>query len=74
MSELATPERGRIDRSTIEAKLREIRGEVDTTTQAAKPAVMTIAIVAATAVIGVAYLLGRRSGRKQKTVVEIKRV
>ena len=65
---------GKIDRSTIEAKLREIRGEVDTTTEAAKPAVMTIALVAGAVLIGAAYLLGKRKGRKRQTVVEVRRV
>ena len=64
----------KVDRSTIEAKLREIRGEVDTTTAAAKPAVFTIAIVAGAALIGAAYLLGKRKGRKRQTVVEVRRV
>ena len=69
---MAEPER--ISRNDIEAKLREIRGEVDSTAQAAKPAAMAIAAVAVVAVIGAAYLLGRRKGRKKSTVVEIRRV
>ena len=60
-----------IERSDIEAKLREIRGEVDTTATAAKPALMAVAVVA---VFFVAYSLGRRKGRKKSTVVEIRRV
>ena len=64
----------RISRQDIEAKLREIKGEVETTAQAAKPAVMAVAAVAVVAVVGVAYLLGRRKGKKRSTVVEIVRV
>jgi hypothetical protein len=63
-----------VSRSDIEQKLREIRGEVDTATTAAKPAAMAVAAVAVVAIIGVAYLLGRRKGRKRSTVVEIRRV
>jgi uncharacterized protein YfaP (DUF2135 family) len=63
-----------INRSDIEGKLREIRGEVDSTTNAAKPAVMAVAGVAVVLVIGAAYLLGRRKGKKKSTVVEIRRV
>ncbi len=64
----------RVNRSDIEAKLREIRGEVDTTTTAAKPTGIAIAVVAAAALVGAAYLLGRRKGKKRSTVVEIRRV
>ncbi len=63
-----------VERSDIEAKLREIRGEVDTTATAAKPALMVVAGVAAVAVFFVAYSLGRRKGKKKSTVVEIRRV
>lgn len=72
---VATDEaKGRIGREDIEAKLREIRGEVDSTASAAKPTAMAVAAVAVVAVIGVAYLLGRRKGKLKSTVVEIRRV
>ncbi|HEX2849472.1 MAG TPA: hypothetical protein VHN98_02925 [Acidimicrobiales bacterium] len=64
----------RIGRNDIEAKLREIRGEVDNTAEMAKPALLAAAAVAAVAVIGVVYFLGMRKGRKKSTVVEIRRV
>ncbi len=58
----------------IESKLQEIRGEVDSTTTAAKPSAMVVAGVAAVLVLGAVYLLGRRKGKKKSTVVEIRRV
>ena len=64
----------RISRADIEGKLREIKGEVDSTANQAKPVAITVAAVAAVAVIGVVYLLGRRAGRKKQTIVEIRRV
>ena len=64
----------KISRDDIEAKLREIRGEVDNTATAAKPAILTVVAVAAVVVIGAAYMLGRRKGKKKSTVVEIRRV
>ncbi|HVM10708.1 MAG TPA: hypothetical protein VM345_19765 [Acidimicrobiales bacterium] len=67
-------DRDRVSRNDIEAKLREIRGEVDSSAQAAKPAALTIVAVAAVVVIGAAYMLGRRKGRLKSTVVEIRRV
>jgi hypothetical protein len=63
-----------IHRSDIESKLREIRGEVDSTATAAKPAAMAVAAVAVVLVVGAAYFLGRRKGKKKSTVVEIRRV
>lgn len=63
-----------VRRSDIEEKLREIRGEVDTTATAAKPTAMAVAGVAAVIVLGAVYLLGRRKGKKRSTVVEIRRV
>jgi hypothetical protein len=63
-----------VTRHTIEAKLREIRGEVETTAQSARPYAVMAGIVAAVAVVGVAYLLGRRKGKKRTTLVEVRRV
>lgn len=65
---------GRIERDDIEAKLREIRGEVGSTAEAAKPAIVAVAAVAVVVLVGAAYLLGRRKGRKKQTLVEIRRV
>ena len=58
----------RITRADLEAKLREVRGEVEEKGEAAKSTGLTVALV------GVAFLLGRRRGRKRSTVVEIRRV
>jgi hypothetical protein len=65
---------GHVGRSDIEAKLREIKGEVDSTTDAAKPIALAVVAVAAVAVVGVAFLLGRRKGQKKTTIVEVRRV
>jgi hypothetical protein len=64
----------RISRDDIEAKLRELKGEVDDTTEKAKPIGLAAAAVAAVLVVGVVYLLGKRRGTKLSTVVEIRRV
>ena len=63
-----------VTRADIEAKLREIRGEVDATTEGAKSYALAVGAVAAIALVGAVYLLGRRKGRKRTTVVEIRRV
>ena len=64
----------RVSRDDIEAKLRELKGEVDETTEKAKPIGLAAAAVAAVIVVGVVYLLGKRRGTKLSTVVEIRRV
>lgn len=63
-----------VTRDAIEAKLREIRGEVDTATTAAKPTMAVVAVIAAVAVVAVAFVIGRRSGKKKMTLVEVRRV
>ena len=71
---MATERRGRVTRGDIEAKLRQIKGEVDSTTTAARPYVAVAVAGAALAVVGVAFLLGQRKGKKKTTVVEVRRV
>jgi hypothetical protein len=65
---------GRITRADIEAKLRDMRGEVEQTAEAAKAPLMAIAGGVAAAVVILAFLLGKRRGRRKSTVVEIRRV
>jgi len=65
---------GRITRADIEAKLRAIRDDIEPVQEQAKGGLMAAApIVAAVLVIG-AYLLGKRSGKKRRAVIEIKRL
>jgi hypothetical protein len=63
-----------VTKADIEAKLREIKGDVDETTENAKPIVEMAAIGGVILLILLAYLLGRRKGKKKTTVVEIRRV
>jgi cobalamin biosynthesis Mg chelatase CobN len=71
----ATIERnGEVTRADIESKLREIRGEVNEVGESARSVGMIVGAVAVVAVVGAVYLFGRRRGRKEKTVVEIRRI
>jgi len=65
---------GQISRSDIENKLREIRSDVDTATESAKSVGLIVTVAVVVAVVGIAFLSGRRRGRKLSTVVEIRRV
>lgn len=64
----------RITRDDIESKFREIKGDVDTTVEQAKPIGLVVAVAGFIGAIGIAYLMGRRRERKRRTLVEIKRV
>ncbi|MFP5319138.1 MAG: hypothetical protein ACLGI2_12715 [Acidimicrobiia bacterium] len=63
----------RITRADIEAKLRQVRGDVDTAGEAAKGAGTLVGAVAVVAIVAVAFLIGRKRGRRSSTVVEVRR-
>lgn len=69
-AEAATP----VTRADIEAKLAEIRGELDRGAERAKGVGLAVGAVVVTAVVLGAYLLGRRKGRRRQAVVEVQRV
>jgi len=63
-----------VTKADIEAKLREIKGEADEAVDNVKPIAQMAAIGGVLLLILLAYLLGRRKGKKKSTVVEIRRV
>ena len=63
-----------VTRSDIEAKLREIQGEATTTGESLRTYVLVGGAVVAVAVVGVAFWLGKRKGKRKTTVVEVRRV
>ena len=71
---MTASENGRITRADIEAKLRELRGDVEDTGEAVVEKGKALVGVAVAGVIGFVFLLGVRRGRKKSTVVEIRRV
>jgi hypothetical protein len=62
-----------ISRDDIEAKLRELQGEVEIIGEEAKSYAMTIGIVVLVGVVAVAFVVGRRRGRRNRTIVEVRR-
>ncbi|MDQ1467575.1 MAG: hypothetical protein QOH10_1990 [Actinomycetota bacterium] len=66
--------RGPITREDIEAKLRDITGDVSDTVEAARGIGVAVAVGAGVLFIVGAYWLGRRKGRRRKTVLEIRRI
>lgn len=65
---------GRIEIADIRTKLQEIQGDTSETAERARPALTTAAVVGAVVVLGVAFWLGRRRGRRKSTWVEIRRL
>lgn len=63
-----------VTRDDIEAKLREIRGDIDTVGDNAKQYAVIAGAVVAVAVVALAFTLGKRKGKKKRTVVEVRRV
>jgi ammonia channel protein AmtB len=63
-----------VTRDDLEAKMRELQGEVSDTAGAAGNVLLVVGAAAGVAAIAVVFLLGRRSGRKKTTVVEVRRV
>lgn len=66
----ATP----IERDDLEAKLRELQGGVNDTKESAASMLVTVGAVVAVGVIAIAFLVGRRKGKKRTTVVEVRRI
>ena len=73
MSTLQAPPR-RIGRADLEAKLRELQGNVEETKESAIATAVAIGAVVAVGVVAVAFMLGRRRGRRRSTVVEVRRI
>jgi hypothetical protein len=70
---VALPDR-KITRDDIEAKLKELQGEVGTQAEAAKVPAIAIAVGVVVLSIAAAYVLGRRKGKRRQTVLEIRRL
>jgi hypothetical protein len=73
MSTLQAPPR-RIGREDLEAKLRELQGNVEETKESALATAIAVGAVVAVGVVAVAFMLGRRRGRRRTTVVEVRRI
>jgi len=63
-----------ITRDDIEAKFREVQGEVDEAGETARNVALVAGVVVVAVVAVAAFYFGRRRGKLQKTVVEIRRV
>lgn len=64
----------RITPQDIEDKLRELQGEVDIVTDDVRSYAATVGAVLLVTVVVVTFWIGRRRGRRTRTVVEIRRI
>lgn len=66
----------RVSLGDIESKMREISGSAQSTvtSAASTPPALAGGAVAAVLLLAVIYLLGRRRGRKEAPVLEIRRI
>jgi hypothetical protein len=63
-----------ITRDDIESKFRELQTEVDQVEDDARSYAGVAVIVVVVTVVAVAFLLGRRRGKRRGTIVEIRRL
>jgi hypothetical protein len=65
---------GTITKTDIEAKFREIKGDIDETAESAQGIAITVgAVIAVVVVLGV-FVLGKRRGKKKTTFIEVRRL
>jgi hypothetical protein len=70
---VSAPTTGKISKSDIEQRLRNLQGGVEERITSQRQKIVTAVIAAAVLTVLLSFLLGRRAGRKKNTVVEIRR-
>jgi hypothetical protein len=65
---------GRVEITDIQAKLGQIRGEVDETTEQARPYAWYAGVGGVVLLVIVAFVLGRSRGRRKSSWVEVRRL
>ena len=63
----------RITKSDLEIKFQELQDDLQGRASDKKQSIISLASIASAVVVLIAYLLGRRGGRKRRSVVEIRR-
>jgi uncharacterized membrane protein affecting hemolysin expression len=63
-----------VTRDDLEAKFRELQGDVSETAESARTTLATVGAVIAVGVVLAAFLLGRRRGKHKRTFIEIRRL
>lgn len=71
---MATTDSSRVSRQDIENKLRALQGDVQDKVDDRRSTLLAVAGGVGVALVVIFFLLGRRSGKRRSTVVEIRRV
>lgn len=69
-----TTQPGKITPEDIERRLRAVKDGVDKKAESARNQVLPAAVGVGLLLLIIAYLLGRRVGKKRSTIVEIRRI
>lgn len=64
----------KITPADLESKFREVQGQVDAVAEDGRQKAIPIAVGAGLLLIVLVYLLGKRSGKRKSTVVQIRRL
>ena len=72
-SEPSTTTGGRISRADLESKFREVQHDLQGRLDDKKQGIVAVATAVGVVLMVVMYLVGRRSGRRKTTFVEIRR-
>lgn len=63
-----------ITKDDLRAKFGELQGSADEQVESAQSALAMVAVAAVGSLVVVAFVIGRRRGKKRQTVVEIRRI
>ena len=63
----------RITKEDLETKFQSLQDDLQGRAADKKQSIMTVAAISSAVVVLIAYMLGRRGGRKRRSVVEIRR-
>ncbi len=69
-----TPPEQKITRDQIETKIRDMTGGVTDEVEGVKSQALTVGLAIAVATVAIVYLIGRRRGRRNSAIVEIRRI
>jgi hypothetical protein len=64
----------KITRDQIEAKFREMTGDVTEEVEGVKSQALAVGLAVVVVSVAVVYLIGRRRGRRRSTIVEVRRI
>ena len=70
---MSTPTTGKVTKADIEQKLRNLQGDVEKKIVSQRQKIIAGAAALGALTIIIAFLLGRRSGKKKNAIVEIRR-